>query len=384
MVSAQLSGTSGSESTIDSVNLTANANDQSASLLFAVFPPEIRAEIFCLALCSFPDISSPYRCDSHWYRPGYTAPRLTGVSLLLACKRIYGEARNLTWTEGNGNDEETFWWGSPERRPYEYGGPIPLNSFYATNDWGDDWDSSDDGSTDESNEELGSDEFEDDDDYKTIESNGDARERHIKDFLRRSLADMEEAESESPRQSRRQRKFTPSHWSKIHGIHIFPQMYAFSRHAFIQTFIQAKGLRPTTVKATIRYTDWWNRRWNARLDLASIVPELDEYYFPESVDRFIIEAEFAEHKKSQLDDMNWRWKRLDEMYLEFDEDAGVKEWEWTGTATYDEEGFAQGDTMTYIVKVLTFSAKPSEAEWDGTPFDRALAIKDYEAILESC
>ena len=39
--------------------------------------------------------------------------------------------------------------------------------------------------------------------------------------------------------------------------------------------------------------------------------------------------------------------------------------------------------MKYIVKVLTFTAKPCQAKWDGTPFDRELAIKDYEEAARS-
>ncbi|KAH6907931.1 hypothetical protein BKA70DRAFT_1104282 [Coprinopsis sp. MPI-PUGE-AT-0042] len=320
------------------VDLTAHADAQSTSPLFTVFPPEIRAEIFALAVSSFPDTSRPYDFTSYWYRPGHTAPRLTKLSLLATCKRIYTEAKDLVWQQGSGNDEETFWWGFDRRRPPETHHLFPR-------------------------------------------------------FLQHPFNSKRRPHPDGPLQSSRQEAFTPSHWSRICRIHIFPQMFTFSSRAFIRTFIQAEGLRPRTVRVTIRYTDWWNWEFNASLDLASIVPEANAYYFPESVDTFIIELESAQHKKNELEGMvkhildnkrTWKWKRLDDEYLEFDEDAGVKEWDWMGTTMFDGDKFAhhpQGETMEYIVKVLTFTAKPTQVEWDGTPFDRALAIKGYESSL---
>ncbi|KAH6874639.1 hypothetical protein BKA70DRAFT_1577173 [Coprinopsis sp. MPI-PUGE-AT-0042] len=103
------------------LDLSTDAYAQSASPLFTILPPEIRTEIFSLALSSFPDPSKPYPFDSYWYRPGYTAVRLTHVSLLATCKRINDEARDLVWKPGNGNDEESFWWGPNNMRPPEYG-----------------------------------------------------------------------------------------------------------------------------------------------------------------------------------------------------------------------------------------------------------------------
>ncbi|KAH6874638.1 hypothetical protein BKA70DRAFT_1378810 [Coprinopsis sp. MPI-PUGE-AT-0042] len=311
------------EKASEATGLIANADAQSASPLFTIFPPEIRAEIFALALCSFSDTSNPYPFNSYWYRPGYTAPKRTEVSLLLACRRIYEEVRELIWKDGNGNDEQAFWWGSNDRRPQEYGG------------WS----------------------------YE---------------FLRHSLTDVTRRVSNSPFQSNRQLKFTSAHWSRIRSIHIFPQMWAFLSRAFVRTFIQAKGLRPRTVKVTIRYTDWWYWEANYPLQLSSIVPERDAYYFPESVDTLIIELESAEHKKTELEDMVkevlhdkevWRWKRLDDEYLELDEGMGVKEWEWMGTTRFKDQPVRlphhpEGDAMKYIVKVLTFTAKPTHVEWD--------------------
>ncbi|KAH6907920.1 hypothetical protein BKA70DRAFT_347807 [Coprinopsis sp. MPI-PUGE-AT-0042] len=285
----------------------------------------------------------------------------------MTCKRIYDEARDLIWKECSGNDEEAFWWGSNDRRPREYRGTSYANNHNSNYLY-----------------------------PQPGERNEDPRERHIEDFLRHSLRDVTRLVANSPLQSDRQVKFTSNHWSRIRSIHIFPQMYALLRDAFIRTFIQAKGLRPRIVKITIRYTDWWYWEDNDPLHLSSLVPGRDAYYFPESVDTLIVELESAEHKKSELEAMVkgilqekgiWKWKRLDEGYLELDEGTGVSEWEWMGTTQFDDQPVRpshhpEGDAMKYIVKVLTFRAKPTHVEWDGTPFDRALAIKSYEATLK--
>ncbi|KAH6907919.1 hypothetical protein BKA70DRAFT_1104297 [Coprinopsis sp. MPI-PUGE-AT-0042] len=494
-----MSSTNTGDDAIDApLDLTVGLNAQSASPLFTVFPPELRAEIFSLALASFPDTSSPYAFGSYWYRPGYTAPKRADLSLLLTCKSIYQEAKDLVWQKGGGNDEEAFWWGSDKRRPldlyYDHddmwgdGDPSADDSNDELDEYGDvddfydpelyaGWDDGDlsaddsngeledhdseDGPTwevdddvveedldedlendgledepiwgmpdDESAEELdegfGQDDLEDDElgdgfmendnfsgeiDYEPGEEPDEELEHedygdeypsdeepepedYEDEYPSDENYDVSEWHSDRPLQSERQKAFKSAQWSRIRSIHIFPQMYAFSSKAFIRTFIQAESLRPRTVKVTIRYTDWWNWESKAALDLVSIIPELDAYYFPESVYTFIIELETAEHKKKELEGMvkqviegkqTWRWKRLDNEHLEFDEDVGVKEWDWMGTTTFDWEKFAhhpKGDTMKYIVKVLTFTAKPTQLEWDGTPFDRALAIKDYEASLE--
>ncbi|KAH6874652.1 hypothetical protein BKA70DRAFT_1350032 [Coprinopsis sp. MPI-PUGE-AT-0042] len=270
------------------LNITSNPDTQSGSPLFAVFPPEIRAQIFPIALSRVLDTSKPYPFDSYWYRPGYTAPRHTDVSLLQTCKRIYAEAKDLVWKEGSGNDEEAFWWGSGERAP-----PLATSC----------------------------------------------------------------------------KILTSSYWSRIHTVHIFAQMYAFDSKAFFNLFAPRFGLRPHTVKVTIRYTDWWDWEHNARLHRTSITPKSHAEYVPESVQTLILELESAEHKNGELEEqaqgivaekMVWRWKRWDGVFLELDQSKGVKEWDWMGTARPNGKRFSHHSeryTMKYIVKVLTFTAK---------------------------
>jgi hypothetical protein len=159
-------------------------------------------------------------------------------------------------------------------------------------------------------------------------------------------------------------------------------MYTFDNLTFNQMFKMAGGLAPRTVKVTIRYTDWWNWEDNHPLDVDSIVPKPGPGYFPDCVDTFILELESAELKKAELDAMvkqivgdedktkkmatnaNWKWKRFDDVCLEFNQDVGVKEWEWMGTTRFGRgPRFAhhpEGDSMKYIVKVLTFTRKSTE------------------------
>ncbi|KAH6874651.1 hypothetical protein BKA70DRAFT_1350031 [Coprinopsis sp. MPI-PUGE-AT-0042] len=87
------------------------------SPLFSKIPPEIREEIFTLSVSSYLDDSQTYPFHSYWYRPGYTAPRKTSLSLLLTCKAIYGEARDLVFKEGTGNDELIIYYGYTKHRP---------------------------------------------------------------------------------------------------------------------------------------------------------------------------------------------------------------------------------------------------------------------------
>ncbi|TFK22267.1 hypothetical protein FA15DRAFT_671736 [Coprinopsis marcescibilis] len=189
---------------------------------------------------------------------------------------------------------------------------------------------------------------------------------------------------DGPFQSKRTARFTQKQWSMIKKVHIFPQMFAVCKENFIQFFHRAPSLRPSTVHVTIRYTDWWWWENDARLDL-TIRPSLLEYYLPESCNTFILELETIESKKKELDDQVkrvvdeeglWRWKRLDDEYLVLDQEKGVKEREWMGPTTFWGPTYPhhpQNEEMKYVVKVLTFTAKPTE--------QKELALKSFGEIL---
>lgn len=69
-------------------------NQQSQSPLFGRFPPEIRNEIFSLALLQYEDVTKPYRKNRERYRPGHRAPHIISTNLLLTCRRIWLEANH--------------------------------------------------------------------------------------------------------------------------------------------------------------------------------------------------------------------------------------------------------------------------------------------------
>ena len=64
---------------------------QDQSLLFSL-PPELRYEIFSIALTTAPDKSEPNDQDAICTRPGYESQTRTHTELLRTCKRIYMEA----------------------------------------------------------------------------------------------------------------------------------------------------------------------------------------------------------------------------------------------------------------------------------------------------
>jgi hypothetical protein len=67
-----------------------HVNPQEGSPLFnGRIPPEIRNEIFILALTEY--TTSEYRKNTGYTRPGYTGKRAVSIALLRACRRIYLE-----------------------------------------------------------------------------------------------------------------------------------------------------------------------------------------------------------------------------------------------------------------------------------------------------
>ncbi|KAH6874656.1 hypothetical protein BKA70DRAFT_1128910, partial [Coprinopsis sp. MPI-PUGE-AT-0042] len=307
--------------------------------LFHAFPAEIQAEVFALTVASFPDTPRPYPFDSYIYRPGYIAPRKTDLALLKTCKRVYQEAKELVWKEGCGNDEETFWWGNnlamlPEYRNLKLGGS-PFGFDCGHSNEGD------------------------------VANENDAYPLTAIRLIRR--------------------------------IHIFSDVdaFVFNSRAFIRTFMHAEGLRPMEVKITCRDSEWWRWDVNQPPDVPPAVPNTEAYYFPESVGTLIFEIESIEQERQELEEQvrriwndknRWKWKRLDDVYLELDKGAGVREWHWIGTTTFGGRKFnhhPEGDKMKYIVKVLTFKAGITEVEWDGAPLSEILAKKGYDAVMAS-
>jgi hypothetical protein len=368
--------------------ITADANPQSNSLLFTLLPPEIRAEIFALALSTSRRGSGG--SGLFWSWPPI---RRTFTSILETCKRVYDEASPLVWKEGSGNEKESFFWADEEKRPPDYDckrsrGFRKRFSLAMTTrrrlithqqkEHGGSPTATDDGeegwliparvsSTTLSKIHL----F-----MRSIEAEDDDREWHFQEFSRISLADVAEMERDSPFQTERQRKFTAKHWSKITTIHILAEHNTFCRRAFLRTFVQAKCLRPRIVKVTLPFNP------AARNFVEQYVPQLEEYYFPESVEQLVLILQVHPARSDELEAVveqvvdekkSWRWKRVDDEYLDLDTVSA--------TIERDPKPFDK-QKLTPIIKVLTFTAQTTRDEWDGLPFDRALARQEYNARLK--
>lgn len=68
-----------------------NSQPQTQSPLFSTLPPELRNQIFELAVSQFEDRTRPFSANAFWYRPGHHYELRTETSLLRTCRLIYYE-----------------------------------------------------------------------------------------------------------------------------------------------------------------------------------------------------------------------------------------------------------------------------------------------------
>lgn len=94
--------------------LTGNHSDQNSCPLFSLIPPELRHEIFVLALTSYDDETRPFPPTAYYTRKGYRYHQRIHTALLATCLRIYSETRDLPISL----NEHVFWF---------YRGPEGLN-----------------------------------------------------------------------------------------------------------------------------------------------------------------------------------------------------------------------------------------------------------------
>ncbi|MCJ1367468.1 hypothetical protein MMC16_006601 [Acarospora aff. strigata] len=78
-----------------SKNLGSSYDPQSASPLFSQVPPEIRNDIFKLALTEYNDTDQPYDLNTSYCKPGYRFRQRIHTDLLRTCRRVYEEAHLL-------------------------------------------------------------------------------------------------------------------------------------------------------------------------------------------------------------------------------------------------------------------------------------------------
>jgi hypothetical protein len=98
--------------------LTVPPNPQISCPLFNRIPPEIRHQIFTLALSSFPDPTptTQYSTKTYYTRPSYFAPYKSDTRLLRTCRAIYAEAWHLPFLLR----EQIYWLTAGDRAPPEY------------------------------------------------------------------------------------------------------------------------------------------------------------------------------------------------------------------------------------------------------------------------
>ncbi|KAL8736502.1 MAG: hypothetical protein Q9166_000294 [cf. Caloplaca sp. 2 TL-2023] len=75
--------------------MTQAFNPQPESPLYNRIPPEVRNQIFTLALAAYEDPNKPYRPSAYYYRPGFTCAHQIDIDLLLTCRCIYWETYRL-------------------------------------------------------------------------------------------------------------------------------------------------------------------------------------------------------------------------------------------------------------------------------------------------
>lgn len=96
-------------------NLTRDYSDQNGCPLFSLIPPELRHEIFVLALTSYDDETRPFPPTAYYTRKGYRYYQCIHTALLATCRRIYSETCDLPVSL----NEHVFWF---------YRGPEALNN----------------------------------------------------------------------------------------------------------------------------------------------------------------------------------------------------------------------------------------------------------------
>lgn len=135
-----------------------DVNPQTQSPLFGKLPPELRLEIFRLALTPYLDEERIYPFLSYYYRPTHIGGRRVALNLLSVCRRAWNEAIAVGYPSISIEDE-SFYWGWFERRPKAYRFKTVLDG--EDGGWGS---LNEEGDEDEYNDDYVSEEDEDEED----------------------------------------------------------------------------------------------------------------------------------------------------------------------------------------------------------------------------
>ncbi|KAL4791311.1 hypothetical protein BDV19DRAFT_370613 [Aspergillus venezuelensis] len=120
-------------------------------------------------------------------------------------------------------------------------------------------------------------------------------------------------------------------------IRIFPQLYMLEPGNRLQSILSIPFLRPSEIRVTIRYTDFWFWEGNERLRVGG--RWVDKCVFPENVKRVVVDFEMIERRKEEVDIIagqaleKWVFRRKDDrVFTAKKEDLTVSR--WTGSSMF--------------------------------------------------
>lgn len=270
---------------------------QTQSPLFSTIPAEIRNRIFSSALTYYDDKTKPYQPQNWFYRPGFHYHSKTSTTLLQTCKLIYLESHLLPLAINSYS-----FWGAGQRGPPDH--------YYA----------------------------------KPEQIIPHRRAKPLcEDY--RILYD----------------KLNDEQISAVGELHFFMQQYWIDERRFSPNWISVnhKPVSAKKLKFTIRHHDWWDWEkipppalaiwpWkNGRasvLDMNGPQPESRNECFRgqgwgtqletfKGLEVFELEMETVMDRKGEVGGIverakGWRFPLLEDAWLVWDEDSGVRESRW--------------------------------------------------------
>ncbi|KAF2705008.1 hypothetical protein K504DRAFT_440817 [Pleomassaria siparia CBS 279.74] len=279
-----------------------NAHLQEQSPLFSTIPPEIRNRIFWLVLQEYDDPERPYKRNTYYTRPGCMGPPKIDTALLGTCKRVYTETK-----------------------------VVPLQSVEIC--------------------------------------------YHLGHVQRASPAS---GSSSIPKMNSVGDLCTGELWSNIKRVRFTAQLYGLTASNIHHRLghrddqgskiaMVGKVTNPEVVTISIRYQDWW--WWESDRPLSITTTGWKDIKLPDTVRKVVMELETrdSEVKRKQLDTIidgffkfpnQCKYGREDGMEFTVSKKTGVQEWIWDGPTSYGDglkfPHHPEGDTMGYVVKVLTW------------------------------
>lgn len=334
---------------------TTPPDPQLSSPLMTKLPPEVRSEIFKLALAEYidPSPTAQYSERTPFTRPTYSAPRRTDTELLRTCRAIYNEC----WLMPHMLKEETHYLTWDSRAPPEY--------------------------------------------------NRDRRRAqlmHRLDNIARNL---------------RRHGLRPEECMTMDSLRIFAQLCELEGGGRLRDIVGLKYFWFRRLTVTLRHTDWWNWEDDGRLRIGSgRWIEVLGRDLPGSVTEVCLELETLERKKDQVDAVarqmskQWYFNRKDgtplfadtsvfaeEDFQDEEQDAGTTEGttakkrdrfvqRWSGSSYMNGERWERDETapgrLDYYILTVPFKLQSAVEEAGGVvdlSVLRAAKAKDMTQVL---